>query len=76
MSNLRDAHTVYIAPSPFLGSVARLPFLVEQFGGESAPGFMVSKVIPELIDDPEFVEGCRDHGVERGADRRRGPSPR
>ena len=57
MSNLRDAHTVYIAPSPFLGSVARLPFLVEQFGTEAAPGFMVSKVIQELIDDPEFVEG-------------------
>ena len=57
MSNLRDAHTVYIAPSPFLGSVARLPFLVEQFGTEAAPGFMVSKVIPELVDDPEFVTG-------------------
>ena len=57
MSNLRDAHTVYIAPSPFLGSVARLPFLVEQFGSETAPGFLVSKVIPELIDDPEFVMG-------------------
>ena len=57
MSNLRDAHTVYIAPSPFLGSVARLPFLVEQFGSEAAPGFMVSKVIPELVDDPEFVKG-------------------
>ncbi|HEX4982446.1 MAG TPA: hypothetical protein VFV63_12130, partial [Ilumatobacteraceae bacterium] len=24
LSNLRDAHTAYIAPSPFLGSVARL----------------------------------------------------
>jgi hypothetical protein len=55
--NLRDAHTVYIAPSPFLGSVARLPFLVEQFGPETAPGFMVSKVIEGLVDDSGFVEG-------------------
>jgi hypothetical protein len=57
LSNLRDAHTVYIAPTPFLGTVARLPFLVEQFGSEAVPGFLVSKVIGELIDDPEFVTG-------------------
>jgi C-terminal processing protease CtpA/Prc len=57
LSNLRDAHTVYIAPSPFLGSVARLPFLVEQFGTEAAPHFLVSKVIKGLVDDPQFVEG-------------------
>jgi C-terminal processing protease CtpA/Prc len=57
LSNLRDAHTVYIAPSPFLGSVARLPFLVEQFGTEAAPRFLVSKVIEGLVDDPRFVEG-------------------
>jgi C-terminal processing protease CtpA/Prc len=57
LSNLRDAHTVYIAPSGFLGSVARLPFLIEQFGTEDAPGFLVSKVIDELVDDPEFVRG-------------------
>ncbi|MGH9134926.1 MAG: S41 family peptidase [Ilumatobacteraceae bacterium] len=57
LANLRDAHTAYIAPSPFLGSVARLPFLVEQFGPESEPGFLVSKVITELVDDPAFVEG-------------------
>ncbi len=57
LSNLRDAHTVYIAPSPFLGSVARLPFLIEQFGAEAAPGFLVSKVIEGLVDDPQFVVG-------------------
>jgi Peptidase family S41 len=57
LANLRDAHTVYIAPSGFLGSVARLPFLIEQFGTEDEPGFLVSKVIDELVDDPEFVRG-------------------
>ena len=57
LSNLRDAHTAYIAPSPFLGSVARLPFLIEQFGTEAAPGFLVSKVIDALVDDPQFVKG-------------------
>ncbi|HWM22726.1 MAG TPA: S41 family peptidase [Ilumatobacteraceae bacterium] len=57
LSNLRDAHTVYIAPSPFLGSVARLPFLIEQFGPEDAPRFLVSKVIDELVDDAAFIAG-------------------
>jgi C-terminal processing protease CtpA/Prc len=57
LTNLRDAHTAYIAPSPLAGTVARLPFLVEQFGSDSEPRFIVSKFIPELVTDPEFVEG-------------------
>ena len=35
LTNLRDAHTAYIAPSPLAGTAARLPFLVEQFGSEA-----------------------------------------
>ncbi len=57
LTNLRDAHTAYIAPSPLAGSAARLPFLVEQFGPEVAPRFIVSKVIRELVPDAEFDEG-------------------
>jgi hypothetical protein len=55
--NLRDAHTAYIAPSALFGSAARLPFLVEQFGAETDPHFVVSKVVRELVSDRRFVEG-------------------
>ncbi len=80
LTNLRDAHTAYIAPSPLAGTVARLPFLVEQFGSEGAPRFIVSKIIPELITDPGFAEGVELvewNGVPiADAVRRRGESER
>ena len=58
VTELRDAHTRYIGPSPLRGEVARLPFLVEQFGPHESPTFIVSKVADQkLIDDPAFVEG-------------------
>ena len=80
LTNLRDAHTAYIAPSPLAGTTARLPFLVEQFGTESDPHFIVSKVIPELVNDPKFVEGVELiewNGVPiADAVRRRGESER
>jgi C-terminal processing protease CtpA/Prc len=57
LTNLRDAHTAYVAPSPLAGAVARLPFLVEQFGPETSPRFIVSKVIRELVPDAQFAEG-------------------
>ena len=55
--SLRDAHTIYVGPASLAGQVARLPFLTEQHGPPDAPRYMVSKVAPELIDDPDFVEG-------------------
>jgi C-terminal processing protease CtpA/Prc len=80
LTNLRDAHTAYIAPPPLAGSAARLPFLVEQFGSDAAPRFIVSKVIPELVEDEEFVEGVEIiewNGVPiDDAVRRRGASER
>ncbi len=80
LTNLRDAHTAYIAPSPLAGTVARLPFLVEQFGSEGAPRFIVSKIIPELITDPGFADGVELvewNGVPiADAVRRRGESER
>lgn len=80
LTNLRDAHTAYIAPSPLAGTAARLPFLVEQFGPDSAPRFIVSKVIPELVTDAKFVEGVELiewNGVPiADAVRRRGESER
>ncbi len=80
LTNLRDAHTAYIAPSPLAGSAARLPFLVEQFGSDSEPRFIVSKVIRELVTDTRFTEGVELiewNGVPiADAVRRRGESER
>ena len=57
LTDLRDAHTSYLGPEARTGVVARLPFLVEQFGSEAEPRFVVSKVVADLIDDPHFVPG-------------------
>ena len=80
LTNLRDAHTAYVAPSPLAGAAARLPFLVEQFGPDTAPRFIVSKVIRELVPDTQFSEGVELiewNGVPiADAVRRRGESER
>jgi hypothetical protein len=34
-----------------------LPFLVEQYGPESRPKYLVSKINTDIIDDPEFQPG-------------------
>jgi len=58
VTGLRDAHTRYSGPRALQGEVARLPFLVEQYGPHHAPTFVVSKVSsPQLIRDKAFVEG-------------------
>jgi len=43
ISGLRDAHTRYSGPAAKQGTVAALPFLVEQYGPYDAPIFVVSK---------------------------------
>ncbi len=55
LGELRDAHTNYIGPMAIEGWVARLPFLIEQFGPETAPRFLVSKTIPSVIAEVENV---------------------
>jgi hypothetical protein len=58
VTGLRDAHTRYSGPRALQGEVARLPFLVEQYGPYHAPTFVVSKVSsPQLIRDKAFVAG-------------------
>lgn len=58
VTRLRDAHTRYSGPLAMQGSVAVLPFLVEQYGPHDDPSFVVSKLSdPELIDDEKFVQG-------------------
>jgi len=55
--SLRDAHTVYVGPRSMAGHVARLPFLVEQYGDPGMPRYLVSKVAPDMVEDDEFTEG-------------------
>jgi hypothetical protein len=57
ITGLRDAHTRYIGPSKLRDQVAVLPFLVEQYGPESRPRYLVSKINTDIIDDPEFRAG-------------------
>jgi hypothetical protein len=84
VTGLRDAHTRYLGPTSLEGAVAVLPFLVEQYGPEDAPRFLVSKVNTEALDDPGFVVGCRleswngvpfGRAVEVYADRETGGRP-
>jgi len=57
ITGLRDAHTRYIGPSRLRDQVAVLPFLVEQYGPESRPKYLVSKINTEAVDDSEFEPG-------------------
>ena len=57
VTGLRDAHTRYIGPSTLRDQVAMLPFLVEQYGPESRPKYLVSKINTDAVDDPEFQPG-------------------
>ena len=57
ITGLRDAHTRYIGPSTLRDQVAVLPFLVEQYGPESRPRYLVSKINTDAVKDPEFQPG-------------------
>jgi hypothetical protein len=57
VTGLRDAHTRYIGPSTLRDRVAMLPFLVEQYGPESRPRYLVSKINTDAVDDPDFQPG-------------------
>jgi len=85
-TELRDAHTRYVGPARWRGKVAVLPFMLEIFGSEEEPRFLVSNVVE---DDPVF-EGTRfgkgvevlwwngapiARAVERYADRETGGRP-
>jgi Peptidase family S41 len=55
VTGLRDAHTRYIGPETLRGQVAVLPFLVEQYGPERAPRYLVSKLNEDAIDDDDYL---------------------
>ncbi len=55
VTQMRDYHTRYTWPAAFAGKVAVLPFLVEMYGPDSAPTYVVTKVGKGL--DAGFVPG-------------------
>jgi hypothetical protein len=55
ITGLRDAHTRYIGPETLRSQVAVLPFLVEQYGPDRAPRYLVSKLNAEAIDPDDYV---------------------
>jgi hypothetical protein len=58
VTGLRDAHTRYVGPAAFGDQVATLGFLVEQYGPDTAPRFLVSKVAEGAdIEGPGFAAG-------------------
>ncbi len=58
LTELRDAHTRYIGPASLAGQAAALPFMVEAFGAQSRPRYIVSKVATGGgPDDPHFEAG-------------------
>jgi peptidase S41-like protein len=58
VTDLRDAHTRYVGPAAFGDQVATLGFLVEAYGPDRDPRFLVSKLAEGAgIDDPGFVPG-------------------
>ncbi|GAA4360139.1 S41 family peptidase [Angustibacter luteus] len=84
VTRLRDAHTRYIGPSSLRGQVAALPFLVEQFGPDDDPQYLVTKTAGAVPGDPTFEPGVRlewwngipfARAVELYADRETGGRP-
>jgi C-terminal processing protease CtpA/Prc len=55
--SLRDLHTNYLLPEPFAGSVAFLPFMVEEYFDEGGyPHYPVTRIMPAALQPP-FVNG-------------------
>jgi hypothetical protein len=57
VTGLRDAHTRYVGPQTLGDQVAVLPFLVEQYGPDRAPRYLVSKLNADAIDDTDYLLG-------------------
>ncbi len=57
INRLRDAHTQYQGPWNVQEPVASLPFLVEAYGPEQSPTYIVSKVDRRSVRDRHFKVG-------------------
>ena len=55
LTQMRDYHTRYTWPAAFAGKVAMLPFLVDMYGPDASPTYVVTKVGKGL--DAGFVPG-------------------
>jgi hypothetical protein len=84
INRLRDAHTQYYGARKMDGAVAALPFLVEAYGPQSAPKYVVSKVTRARVKDRRFREGVTiewwngipfERAVELHAERETGGRP-
>jgi Peptidase family S41 len=64
ITGLRDAHTRYVGPSGLRDKVAVLPFLVESYGPQDAPRFIVSKLARTAANTPDLKRAGFAEGVE------------
>ena len=84
-TELRDAHTRYVGPAALRDRVAVLPFMIEAFGPEEAPRFLVSNVSDApVLAGSAFAAGVEllwwngmpiGRAIERHADRETGGRP-
>ena len=65
VTGLRDAHTRYVGPQSLGDQVAVLPFLVEQYGPDRAPRYLVSKLNTDAIDDADYLLAAGEQLEER-----------
>jgi hypothetical protein len=53
-TTLRDCHTLYFLPAPYLDTAAFLPFLIEECVEDEALEYVVTKRLCEFSGDPDF----------------------
>jgi hypothetical protein len=61
INRLRDAHTQYTGPWLVKEPIASLPFLVEAYGSEEDPTYIVTKVDRRSVHDDYFRVGVTIH---------------
>ena len=66
-TSARDAHTMYLLPSPFDEMVAYLPFLIEEYFENKKRKFMVSRVV-ESYYDPRREQSAEHYHLEPGVE--------
>ncbi|MEM9133157.1 MAG: S41 family peptidase [Actinomycetota bacterium] len=78
---LRDLHTNYVLPDPYRGKLAFLGILLERYGDDDEPHWIVSKVFDHLTTEASLAEGVEvthwngtpiEDAVWRNADREAG----
>src|SRR6266511_3311364 len=57
-NDLRDLHTLYVLPRPYLGRLATVGMLIEQCWEGGQPRWLVSHARPDLVGDPRLVRGA------------------